>query len=301
MKYNKTLQRILAVNYFVFILFTMLHCAKSEEKSKDISVNRTSATNTYFKGIIKLDEKDVLGVNSRITITLNGDDVKREVQESQATVYGMIYKKGQDSVLYYYKKDGQYYHTAIYKQDFILWVSLLKTPQINSSLGDISGAFKKPFGTIFIPFDSSENHILLNSTRANLKNYGSATFNTYAIGKDLLANVWYSDSIKIRPEILKLLEYNQPKSIATLALQVIYVAPDNSGTSEISDKVLEKLNKITVKLESNSYFNSINNTADISIELPTNSKRIKPDQMDDLINPPDVSKSKRRHHHHDFF
>lgn len=301
MKYNKTFQRILAGNYFVFILFTMLHCAKNEEKSKDISVNRSSATNTYFKGVIKLDEKDVLGVNSRITITLNGDDVKREVQESQATVYGMIYKKDEDSVLYYYKKENQFFHTAIFKKDFKVWVSKLEKPQTTTETWNESASLKEPFGTIFLPFESYLDIILLNTTKVDLKNYGSASMNTYTVGTDLIANVWYSEAIKVRPQILQLLEYNQPTTITTLPLQVFYVSPKNKVSSDLSGKILSKLNRVTVKLKRNSQFNSINTTENIEIELPLNSKKISILEMGNMISPPDVSNGKRRHHHHDFF
>ncbi|MFC6267112.1 hypothetical protein [Frigoriflavimonas asaccharolytica] len=290
--------------YYSLLLITFLSCEKQEEqKTAILSGNLENSNDDYFKGVIILEENGLISSKSKIKIILNGNDVQRDVSTSNNENYGLIYKRGQDSVVYYYKKDEKYYHTAIPKEDFQKWADSLIKPKLSASDYRYSSSLKEPFGTIFSPFEHRSESILLKTFQANLKNYGIAKCQTFLIGKDLICNVIYSESIKVRPEILSLIEYHQPKSIPTLALEVLYTTPESKNSADLPDKILNKLIKVSTKLENKMIFKSINNLSGNTIELPKNSIKISIDEMSDIIIPPNTSNGSEsnHHHHHDFF
>lgn len=286
---------------------TVVFCKKSEETTPKNQKEFRNDSDGYFKGIIKLEEKDMLGTHSDIVLTFNGNDVKREVTEnlSKNISYGMIYRKGQDSVDYFYTKDQKSWHASIAKKDFQKWVQELETPIIESDdMGSSTLAGQRPFGIIFEFFDSSGSNVVSTITTSPLKNYSSVKCQTFLVPKDKSCNVWYSDDIKIRPEILDIIEHNQPKSIKTLALQVEYFSPKSTGEKNTLDKVVDKMDKILVKMDKKIHLNSINSNDEISINLPKNSEKVSPTKLNEIMFPPvesDKSSSGGGRHHHDFF
>lgn len=278
----------------IFATIILVSCSKSEESTAKKSIKVNNDSKGFFKGIIILEEKDVLGTQSYITYTFNGNDVKREVSEKllKTVSHGMIYKKGQDSVIYYYTKAYKTWHTSIAKNEFQKWVTDLETPVIDST-GILNSNFsvKRPFGTIFEPLDSSSPNVSSTVANSVLKNCTSVRCETFLVsGKGSYScNVWYSDDIKIRPEILEMIEHNQPRSIKTLALQVNYFSPIISGGNTF-EKVLDKVDKVLVKTRSKLQFNSINYTDKISVDLPQNSQKVSAKDLKMMIDP-DVESS----------
>lgn len=99
--------QILKFLVLIFASVTIISCKESKESAAENVKESVMDSEGYFKGIIKLEEKDVLGTHSDIVLTFNGNDVKREVTEKlfKNISYGMIYRKGNDSVDYFYTKD----------------------------------------------------------------------------------------------------------------------------------------------------------------------------------------------------
>lgn len=278
----------------IFSAIIIVSCNKSEETSRNKSIEVKNDSEGYFKGIIVLEEKDVLGTQSYITYTFNGNDVKREITEKllKTVSHGMIYKKDQDSVIYYYTKANQTWHTLISKKEFQKWVTDLETPVIDSTVSLNSNfSVKRPFGTIFEPLDSSAANVSSTVVNSVLKNCTSVRCETFLVAAKgaYSCNVWYSEDIKIRPGILEIIEHNQPKSIKTLALQVNYFSPKISGGNTL-EKILDKVDKVLVKTQSKLQFSSINYTDKISVDLPQNSQKVSAKDLKMMINP-DVESS----------
>jgi hypothetical protein len=299
--------KIFKLSLLVFVSAMMISCQKAEQKAAGNASEFISDSEGYFKGIIKLEEKDVLGTHSDIVLTFNGNDVKREVTEKlfKNISYGMIYRKGQDSVDYFYTKDQKSWHTSIAKKDFQKWVQELEKPIVDpENIGSTSLAAQPPFGIIFQYFDSSGKNVVSTITSSPLKNYSAVKCQTFLVPDDKSCNVWYSDAIKIRPEILEIIEHNQPKSIKTLALQVEYFSPKSSGEKNTLDKVFDKMNKVLVKTDKKIHLNDISSNNQISIELPKNSEKVSPHSLNEIIYPAeenDGNSSSGGHHHHDIF
>lgn len=298
--------QILKFFVLIFALITIISCKESKESTTGNASEFISDSEGYFKGIIKLEEKDVLGTHSDIVLTFNGNDVKREVTEKlfKNISYGMIYRKGNDSVDYFYTKDQKSWHTSIAKKDFQKWVLELEKPIIDPENGSTSFAVQPPFGIIFQYFDSSGKNVVSTITSSPLKNYSAVKCQTFLVPDDKSCNVWYSDAIKVRPEILEIIEHNQPKSIKTLALQVEYFSPKSSGEKNTLDKVFDKVNKVLVKTDKKIHLNDISSNNQISIDLPKNSEKVSPQSLNEIIYPAEESDGKSSgggHHHHDIF
>lgn len=299
--------QILKFLVLIFASVTIISCKESKESTTGNVKESTVDSEGYFKGIIKLEEKDVLGTHSDIVLTFNGKDVKREVTEKlfKNISYGMIYRKGNDSVDYFYTKDQKSWHTSIAKKDFQKWVQELEKPIIDpENIGSTSLASQPPFGIIFQYFDSSGKNVVSTITSSPLKNYSAVKCQTFLVPDDKSCNVWYSDAIRIRPEILEIIEHNQPKSIKTLALQVEYFSPKSSGEKNTLDKVFDKVNKVLVKTDKKIHLNDINSNNQISIDLPKNSEKVSPQSLNEIIYPAEESDGKSSgggHHHHDIF
>ena len=295
---KNTIAQLLSLLFATIILVS---CNKSEQNPSKNSIAGASDSEGFFKGIIKLEEESLIE-KSYITLTFSGNDVKRETKKNglDNISYGMIYRKGNDSVEYYYTKEGKTWHTLIEKKDFQKWVQILERPTIkNPEQFDRSFAVEEPFGTIFQPTGISGEYVLLNTFEAKLKDLPSVKSQTFILPDKLAScQVWYSEDLKIRPEILEMIEYNQPKSIKTLALQVQYFAKDGNGEAKNTvEKVFEKINKVTVKLEKKLNTKSINSTDNISIDLPANSEKTSLEKLDNIINPPDPNNNGRGSHH----
>jgi len=285
----------------------IISCKKTEQSTAGNLKEPFKDSEGYFKGIIKLEEKDVLGTHSDIVLTFNGNDVKREVTEKlfKNISYGMIYRKGNDSVDYFYTKDQKSWHTSIAKKDFQKWVQELEKPIIDPENMGTSLTGQPPFGIIFQYFDSSGKNVVSTITSSPLKNYSTVKCETFLVPDDKSCNVWYSDAIKIRPEILEIIEHNQPKSIKTLALQVEYFSPKSAGEKNALDKVFDKMNKVLVKTDKKIHLNDINSNHQASIDLPKNSEKVSPQSLNEIIYPAEQNEGKSsgggHHHHHDIF
>lgn len=292
----------LSIPLMICTAISLNSCSKTKD---DLSESPTiPTTNEYFKGIIVLDKKDGFGQKSVITLNLTGDAVKREVNESANKIsYGMIYKMDEDSVLYYYTKEMKTSHVAIPKKDFEDWINFLEEPTYKlKEYGSISSSLIAPFGIIFMPFDNYAENISLSTIDFDLKKYGMAKSQTFLLGNRMLCNVGYSEDIKIRPEILTLLEHRQPKTIPSIALTVFYSSPKSPGNKSITEEIGETMQKVSAKMEDQLNLNKVSSTNKVSIDLPPNSKRVKLQQLNGIINPPiPADENKRRRHHHDFF
>lgn len=282
------------------LLIVCVFCKKVEKTFDESKLEIVNDEDGYFKGKIVLYEKDLFGITSNVTYTFNGNDVQREVKEKGTGItYGMIYQQKQDSVLYYYtNKEGSWY-TSLPQKDFKNWVQSLERPVINSQGFDDELYVPEPFGTIFSPFN--ENTSLLTTLDCKIKNYGMGKCQTFSVPYHAICTVSYSEKIKIRPEILNVIEYNQPKSIPTLALQVKFEQPKAKQDGGFVDKVSEKINKVAVKIEKSIEFNKTDTTSDITISLPKNSKKKSGIELRNIINPPSDSKGGSSHHDFDIF
>lgn len=116
-------------------------------------------------------------------------------------------------------------------------------------------------------------------------------------------NVWYSDAIKVLPEILEIIEHNQPVFIKTLALQVQYFSPESAGEKNNVDKVVDKMNKVLVKTDYQIHLNEIKPSDKVSIDLPKKSLKVSSKEINNIIYPPGESSesSGGGDHHHDIF
>ena len=283
---KNTITQLLSLLFATIILVS---CNKFKENTPKNSIEVVNDSEGYFKGIIKLEEKDWLGTESNITLIFNGDDVKREVTQRlfSNVSYGMIYRKGKDSVEYYYTKDDKTWHTLIAKKDFQKWVTKLERPVIDSTnIGSSTLIDNRPFGDIFKFFNSSATDVTSTIVNSTLKNCTSVRCQTFLVPQNGVSscNVWYSEDIKIRPEILEIIEHNQPTSIKTLALQVEYFSPKVS-TKNTLDKVLDKVNKVLVKTGNKIHLNSVNSTDNVSIELPKNSVKVASKDFNIIVHP----------------
>ena len=295
-KYLSILNWILAISLIVM----NVSCDKFSKNSTPSNTEITNDEEGFFKGKILLFEKDLFGVSSEITYTFNGGDVQREVSEASGNIiYGMIYQKSNDSVVYYYSKDQQSWHVSFSKDDFNKWVTTLEKPNLNHN--EIYNTFSapEPFGTIFQPFE--EVTTLLSTSECDLQNYGKGKCQTFLVPFNSTCVVGYSEKIKIRPEILSVIEYNQPKSISTLALSVNFIESTPKKGGNIAEKVLEKADKVFVKIKGKIEFNKIDNTLDLSMNIPKNSKKLSASELDDIINPPSESSGGGSHHDFDLF
>ena len=273
----------------IFATIFLFSCNKFEQNPSKNSIEVINDSDGYFKGIINLEEKDFLGTQSSITLTFNGNDVKREVSQRlfENVSYGMIYRRGKDSVEYYYTKDDKTWHTLIAKKDFQKWVTDLERPVVDSaSIGSSTLIDNRPFGDIFKFFQSSAPNVTSSIVNSTLKNCTSVRLQTFLVPQNGVSscNVWYSEDIKIRPEILEIIEHNQPTSIKTLALQVEYFSPKVSAKNTL-DKVLDKVNKVLVKTGSKIHLNSVNYTNDVSVELPKNSVKVASKDFNIIVYP----------------
>lgn len=299
--YNNSEFRFFKLSLLVLVSIMIISCQKAEQKPAGIVSEFTTDSEGYFKGVIKLQEKDMLGTYSDIVLTFNGDDVRREVTEKmfKNISYGMIYKRGKDSVYYFYTKDQKSWYTSIMKHDFQQWVEKLEKPTVDSeNPGSTTLSAQPPFGVIFEYFNTSD---AIPSVKISpLKNYSSVKCQTFLVPESKSCNVWYSDAIKIRPEIMEIIERNQPVSIKTLALQVEYFSPKSTGEKNTLDKAVDKMNKVLVKTDHKIHLDEIRSNSKVLIDLPVNSVKISPQKMNDMINPP-VESEEIGDHHHDIF
>lgn len=295
------------LSLLVIVLGIIVSCNKSENNTAGKTTELLNDSEGYFKGVIELEEKDMLGTHSDIVLIFNEGDVKREVTERllKNISYGMIYRKKQDSVDYFYTKDQKSWYASIAKKDFRKWVQELEKPVIDSeNIGNTSFAVQPPFGTIFKYFDSFGKGVVSTIASSPLKNYTSVKCQTFLVPDSKSCNVWYSDAIKIRPDVLEIIEHNQPKSINTLALQVEYFSPESSNQKNTLDKVLDKVDKVLVKTDKKIYLSKINSSNKISIDLPKNSEKVSPQKLNEIIFPVEESSGSSSgggHHHHDIF
>jgi hypothetical protein len=156
---------------------------------------------------------------------------------------------------------------------------------------------KRLFGSIFEFFDSSAINVSSSIVNSTLKNCTSVRCQTFLVPQSRVSscNIWYSEDIKIRPEILGAIEHNQPKSIKNLGLQVEYFSPKVTAKNT--------LGKVLVKTGGKLHLNSVNSTDHVSVKLPKNSEKVSAKALGKIINPEVKSdgNSGGGSYDHDFF
>ena len=282
------------LNFSFLILFLLIGC-KKEVEQKPILQSEIKNSNTYFKGIIKLEEVDFFGKRASVTLTFNGDDVKREVQDyGQKIIYGMIYKRNQDSISYYYQNKEFSYYTVIPKDKFKTWVRDLQKPSfIGLDTKQSRAVLPEPFGTVFSTFGSSNKNSLVKTTKANFKNFGLFNIQTYYLDNGYVCNVWYYENFKIHQEILEAIEHNIPNTLHSLPLKVKYSAPKIESKGTFAEELKEKTNKIFVKIEKNIELKEFAPSENTIVELPSKFKRITVEEMSNLVSPPEDNNNKK--------
>lgn len=131
---NKKMRKILTGCNVLFLGIAALltSCDKLNKSNEKSDVTITNSSKEYFEGIIKFEETNVVESFSKISITLKDEGVQCEVVSKfniDNENYGMLYKKGDDSVYYYFSKKEKSYYTLIPKKDFKNWVLSLEKPK----------------------------------------------------------------------------------------------------------------------------------------------------------------------------
>lgn len=144
--------QILKCSLLLFVITLMFSCQKEEQKPAGSVSEFINDSEGYFKGVVRLQEKDMFVTYSDIVLTFNGNDVKREVTEKlyKNISYGMIYRKGKDSVNYFYTKRSKILVYSNCEKRLPEWIQELEKQIVDSeNMGSTTLSSKPPFGVIF--------------------------------------------------------------------------------------------------------------------------------------------------------
>jgi hypothetical protein len=297
---NKIIKNSVLGLLFMMLLFS---CKEKNATNSESVTTKTTPKENYFKGIIRFKEtynnvSEKLS-KSLITITVDGENVKREVKIYKLgmleNTVGMMYFKNKDSVYYYNTTPLKSIGVALPKSDYLAWVKTRTLPTDSLKNGS-QYHWQIPFGDIFAPLEDQVNLNIKIAENISIMNLKNCNLMTILFDETKTCTVGYSNEINLAPTILGFIEYNQPKSLKTIALSVHYSSL-KKATSKL-DKILEKTNQLG---KPSIQYNGHENLDKPDISLPKNTVFYKPEIFNNIVSPPEEPSSGSGHHHHDFF